>query len=317
MDSRVLSAILQGGMGLGGSILQGVGQGKALDAQNEANKARDQVDAMIKMLSIGQNQDQFNQTNSRLGAAQAGSQLGGPLDIQAARQKMALNRAFLFDGPDGGPQYSYPGNPEIRAAMGNLPTFASAKPFFSDQAMMSGELPFWQSIGQQTGGKVGPDFAGSGYAGAGATSSPQGSINAFNQGIQQTQSATDAAGQARLAQTQAAIQQALGGNQAGATGSPAKKKPGFWGKVGRVASQVAPIAAAFIPGVGPIASLAIGGAAGAAGGALDGGGLKGALMGAGTGAASGYLGAKAFGNPSSYVGRDISKVAKVAGKVRF
>jgi hypothetical protein len=58
---------------------------------------------------------------------------------------------------------------------------------------------------------------------------------------------------------------------------------GFWGKLGKGLLKAAPIAAAFIPGVGPLASLAIGAGAGAASGAID-GGWKGALAGAGQGA---------------------------------
>lgn len=55
----------------------------------------------------------------------------------------------------------------------------------------------------------------------------------------------------------------------------------------KIASVALPIAAAFIPGIGPLASAAIGGASGA----LGGGGLKGALL----GAAGGYLGGGGLG----------------------
>jgi hypothetical protein len=57
---------------------------------------------------------------------------------------------------------------------------------------------------------------------------------------------------------------------------------GFFKKVFKVLKKAAPIAAAFIPGLGPIASAALGAGLGAVGG----GGLKGALL----GGAGGYLG---------------------------
>lgn len=51
-------------------------------------------------------------------------------------------------------------------------------------------------------------------------------------------------------------------------------------KIFKKIARIAPIATAFIPGIGPLAGAAIG----AAGGALSGGGLKGALLGGATGA---------------------------------
>ena len=61
------------------------------------------------------------------------------------------------------------------------------------------------------------------------------------------------------------------------------------GKIGRIA---APIAASFIPGVGPLAAMAIGGGLGAADKKLSGGSWKDALISGGIGAGTGYLGAK-------------------------
>lgn len=67
-----------------------------------------------------------------------------------------------------------------------------------------------------------------------------------------------------------------------------KKEPGFWKKLGGALIPAAGLAANFIPGVGPLASMAIAAGTGAAGGALV-GGKKGAAIGAGlnTGAAYG------------------------------
>lgn len=67
-------------------------------------------------------------------------------------------------------------------------------------------------------------------------------------------------------------------------------------------SIAAPLAASFIPGIGPVAAAAIGAGAGA----LSGGGLKGALL----GGAGGYLGASSLG---SSIGTGLSKAAGLGG----
>lgn len=66
--------------------------------------------------------------------------------------------------------------------------------------------------------------------------------------------------------------------------------------------KVAPIAASFIPGLGPVASAALG----AGLGAIGGGGLKGALL----GGAGGYLGASSLG---SSIGTGLSNAAGLGG----
>ena len=68
----------------------------------------------------------------------------------------------------------------------------------------------------------------------------------------------------------------------------------FLGKLGKILKKVAPIALNFIPGVGPLASAAVGAALGATGG----GGLKGALL----GGAMGGLGAGGAGGIGAKLG---------------
>lgn len=65
----------------------------------------------------------------------------------------------------------------------------------------------------------------------------------------------------------------------------------FLGGLGKILKKIAPIAISFIPGIGPVASAALG----AGLGALDGGGIKGALLGAATGAIGGAGGAAKIG----------------------
>jgi hypothetical protein len=67
---------------------------------------------------------------------------------------------------------------------------------------------------------------------------------------------------------------------------------GFWGKLGKGLLKAAPIAAAFIPGVGPLASMAIGAGTSALQKKISGGSWKDALKAGAVGGATGYLGAK-------------------------
>lgn len=80
---------------------------------------------------------------------------------------------------------------------------------------------------------------------------------------------------------------------------------GFFSKVFKVIKKAAPIAAMFIPGLGPIASAALGAGLGAAGG----GGLKGALL----GGAGGYVGAGGMLGGTSSLGSQLSNAAGFAG----
>lgn len=88
------------------------------------------------------------------------------------------------------------------------------------------------------------------------------------------------------------------------------------GKIGKVALKAAPIAAAFIPGIGPLASMAIGAGTAAASKKLEGGSLKDAVLAGGMGAAQGYGTGSAKGiGPSASVASKAGKVANVMGKV--
>lgn len=98
---------------------------------------------------------------------------------------------------------------------------------------------------------------------------------------------------------------------------------GFWKKLGSIALKAAPIAAAFIPGVGPLASMAINAGTSALSKKLAGGSWKDSLISGGIGAATGYGAGKALGaikglgpsNPASYVKNAVSSVEnKALGK---
>lgn len=69
---------------------------------------------------------------------------------------------------------------------------------------------------------------------------------------------------------------------------PQQKKAGLWSKIGGVLKFAAPIAASFIPGIGPVAAAALAGGGSAGGTLLQGGGVKDAIASGLLGAASGY-----------------------------
>ncbi len=92
----------------------------------------------------------------------------------------------------------------------------------------------------------------------------------------------------------------------------------FWGGLGKILLKAAPIAANFIPGIGPLASMAISGATSGLSKKLSGGSWLDALKAGGIGAGASYAGGKipikGIG-PSSYVGQDVAKVAGTGGGV--
>lgn len=90
---------------------------------------------------------------------------------------------------------------------------------------------------------------------------------------------------------------------------PVLKQPNFnsgHGTTGwaAVAKQALPIAAAFIPGLGPLASAAVGAALGGGLGKAQGGSWGDALKGAAVGGISGYVGGGGFGDIKSALGLD-------------
>ena len=90
---------------------------------------------------------------------------------------------------------------------------------------------------------------------------------------------------------------------------------GFFKGLGKAALKVAPIAAGFIPGVGPLASAAIGGLASGASKKLEGGSWKDALVSGGIGAGMGYGAGKAA-QAVKGIGPSATKdVVGVAGKI--
>lgn len=263
IDPQIWAAIIQaGGAGLAGAAGASQ-QGKAteLDAQQQ------KIATLMALMG-----DQ----SSRSGAAM--SAMGGPLDLANQRGNFATKREFLFGGPGGSTQWIRPGDAAVNEAMGTMPDLSGAKRFFTDEAMMESERPWWQGMSGLTGGKITPNLGAAGYQGAGGV---QAGLDAGAK--------TDAND---YAQQRAAIMQALQGDQAKKE-EEKKSGGGFWSKLGKGLLGVAPlIAAPFTGGMSLAAQAALMGGLGAAGAVANGGGLGGAALGGLTGATGGWAGAK-------------------------
>jgi hypothetical protein len=176
--------------------------------------------------------------------------LQSPLSAANERGNFATKRAFLFGGPGGTPQYLRPGDPAVNAAMGTLPSFQSAAPFFTNEAMLSSEKPYWDAMSLTTGGRVKPQLAGAGY-GADATGT-QDALNA--------RSSEDAAAyNARMQALLQALGVGGGGGLLGASATTTVNKPGYFSSAFQGANQGANIGGSIAPGIGH----GIGAAAGA------------------------------------------------------
>jgi len=88
-------------------------------------------------------------------------------------------------------------------------------------------------------------------------------------------------------------------------------------KVGKVALKAAPIAAAFIPGVGPLASMAISAGTSAAAKKASGGSWKDALLAGGIGAATSKIPIKGLGPSSTAVSKSVGEGMKMGAKTGF
>lgn len=89
----------------------------------------------------------------------------------------------------------------------------------------------------------------------------------------------------------------------------------FWGSLGHILLKAAPIAALAIPGVGPLASMAIGGLASGAEKKLSGGSWTDALKAGGIGAGAGYVGGGGLSSIGPSSGALAKLTAGAGGKV--
>lgn len=257
----------QAGLSVPGAILGA--RGDSQDAA--ANREISLINANANLLNTYGNYLQG--AGGTAGYSAALDSIGSPLAHAQQRADFAKKRSFLFDGPGGGPQYIRPQG-YMNSYLPSLPRFDSAKPFFSDSAMLASEMPYWQSVSALTGGKVAPGFQAAGYESQPAALAQY----ALNQSLYRDayeKAQRDAKFEGMLTAQQQALNQSLQGGQ------QQKKKTPWWKKALGIGGMIGSM---FIPGGGLIAGLARAGL-GAASGALA-GGTKGAILGGAMGGIS-------------------------------
>lgn len=278
------AALLSGIFNVGGSVLGTVGASKTAEAQRQTDQANALTQALLGLQNQRNDQNTFWPGLTQKGSGAAAALFGDPLAIAAKRQAMAKQREFLFGGPGGTPQWIKPPSGSA-VRMPDMPDFGGAKGFYTDQAMLQSELPYWQAISQMTGGKVSPSFMGTGY-GATPAGFATGAMDKYSGAVQQDWANREKTSNDQINATQLAVQQALGQQPQ----QQQKKKTSFWKKLGKGLLMAAPIIAApFTAGLSLPLAMAVQGGIGAASGALTGGGVKGALLGGALGAAGGAM----------------------------
>lgn len=242
--------IIGGGADIISAILAAKAQGKLSAAEANALRAKAMSDVYQQSgrntLDYATSRDQ----TERLGYGQALDAIKGPHELAAGRQAMALQRALLFGGPGGAPQYMRPSGVMSRY-MGNLPNVSAAKPFYSDSAILASEEPYWQAIAGSTGGKVRPNFEGSGFNAQDA-SQVQNRMNTYAD-----QRATDVAD--RESATRNALQRSeamsIQALQAALQQGKEKPKTSLWGKIGRGLLAGGAVAAGLLTGGASLSTL--------------------------------------------------------------
>jgi len=291
MDPALQTAIIQGGSGILGGILAGMGQQGRDQALIEANREDRRSQDLLTMR--GQDMD---------ASARAAQLIGGsPLAFANQRQAMALKHALLGGNYQGG-GVSAPGFLKGYTGKVSMPKFGpDVLRFSSPEAMANAEVPYWQAIAALNP-DINPNLRAAGYGNTPGAEYASGMID-----------------QSRLqnaVRQQLERQMLMGVIMGGGPGGPGyaapdgyewkynngrwelkKKGGGFWSKLGKGLGIIGGgIATALTGGAAsPLLAAAIGAGSGALSGALGGGGWKGALLGAGLGGVTGGLGAGSGG----------------------
>lgn len=288
--SPQLLQLILGGMQFGGGLLQGVGQG-----QQSAEQARAAQQNALLGGQLGLNQDVLNAYLGMYGQqASQGYQRDvqglnamqmNPLAQQQARQQMALRAAILPELrnptttlPRGLQGYAGQLQGGFRIPEGGFGP--ETLRYFSPEANAAAEGHFWQAAAPFVRP---PDLTQLGYGAAGQvpTMDAMAARNTFD--AQQEEMRRNQLGAIQNFEREG--QNALAKSQQQQQQQQQQRKSSWWR---RLLGTALPIAAGFIPGVGPLAALGIHAAAGAGGAALAGGNpLSGAIGGAALGALGG------------------------------
>lgn len=264
--------LLGTGLQVGGSLLNGMQQGKTADA-----------DRAVRQAQLQQQESQFNQSQDLAyqKAGQAASQMD-PLYQQKQRQQQALLAAIVPNAqnvsPTGADGVRHGGIMNLVPQGGFSP---DTQAFFSPQARAAAEGDFAKANAPFSD-PASLTSVGYGAAGAAPMAGAQDARTAFQNDQTQQRNAAHQA----LMQT---LQQSSGSQD---------DSPGFWHKLASIAAPIAGIALAPFTGGGSLGLMALGGATGALGAWGAGGNpAMGAATGAAGGAASAYSQSRA--NPQT------------------
>lgn len=247
----------------------GAGISAYAGSKGAATDAKQQAAQFAAQMALQQQTATENQRQGAATSAAAASPLG-------ANEQFALRQGILRSVlPNLRNATATPGDPAVRAAMGSgvqggfrLPT--AGLPADALASLSPGATA--GAISQRQGhiANIDPNAPRINFGRMGFDPSVAGPIQAETDAFQ------GAAGQRvgdQQSRTAEQLKMALDQNYAAANQPEKKKSGGILSKIGGVLKFAAPIAASFIPGVGPLAAAAIGGGGAALGTGLQGGGV--------------------------------------------
>ncbi len=284
--------------GLTGAFIQGKGQADRADRQLAQDDARLGQNAAQFAATLAQRQMEGKRSND-IQAALAmlqGTKLGENENFVAKNRTLSSVLPNLRNSNYG------PTDPSIRATMGPQGGFLpqnglppSVLQSLSDAATASAIANRSRSLLNIDPRAAMPDFAGMGLDADGAHAS---SLEDYRSGV-------EAAAQEDDDKLEELLQRALLSDYSTTSQNPAQKeeekKGGFLSKLGGILKIAAPIGAALIPGVGPLAAAAIAGGGSAVGSKLQGNSWGDSAISGLYGGAAGY-GAKKVPQKSSWPG---------------
>lgn len=281
--AELLQLLMQGGQGVASGIAQGR-QNSVNQGQQQQNQLNESVQRMMNALQNAQNTGQGLQMNRQnMPETQASmSPLGQEQSFVQKQRMMAAMLPQVANFSVGGPT-----DPAIAAAY--TPPTNLLKGFADPKLQASyGDDMTAQSLADRRKlmAQINPDYEFSSLGGFGLDPSYDNGVNQASANSAKRLSAYENA-QSSLANQQTQLANTAMQN---AQNQPQQKQGGggIGGFLGNILKVAAP-AAAFIPAVGPLASVGIGAAAGALGNKMSGGSLAGGALQGGLGAAGGEV----------------------------
>jgi len=312
LSPEMQAALVQGGFGLAGGAISGMGEEGRMKAQQEGNMDIARINNLTSLYGADNNRN-----------AAAVNAMKSPLSFARERAGMAFMGDMLGNGGGSASQQVF-APPNIAPYQGRVggggglgSIGSTARQFLTPEAMANAEVPFWQGMAALNP-DINPNLGASGYgnaAGTAAAGNPSGqSPTAMIDAVRQKQ------GQKQDAERNAIYGALMPGGAQGGLGAGAqgqqippgyhmhngklsKDGSGFWHKFAKIGGILGGgIATAMTGGAAsPLLAAAIGAGSGAAAGWGNGGGWKGTLMGGALGGLTGAMGAGASGGaPMSF-----------------